>query len=418
MVGAVTAGTGIINLGFFVRPMGEELGIGNATFGWAQTARLAGFALFGMLAGSHVDTHGARLLLAATGVITALAMVGLASVTAGWQFIALFFVLGLVGMQGMGGGLYVTVAVARWFVQKRGRALSVAQLGLPLGIFVFPPLSQWLIDEVGWRDTWLILGLAAAGVMIVVALAVVRREPQDMGLLPDGAAEPGIVRDTATRPKAHERRWESAEHSWEMGEALRSGAFWRLTVVDGLRMFSLGTLGFYRIPFFEERGLDPHLIAFALSFEAFAAGFGALPMGWAVDRFQPRYVAAFSTFLMLPTFLITAAVSEGWHMFVATSLFGMAAATYGVIQGAMWPSYFGGGHIGSIRGASMPLTLALSAMGPPLTGMIKDVTGSYMAAWGIGAAASELAILLLLLTPRPAPRASLLPSIADPARSM
>lgn len=408
----MTAGTGMINLGFFVRPMAEETGIGNAAFGWAQTARLAGFAVFGILAGAHVDNHGPRLLLAVTGVVTALAMWGLGAVTEGWQFIALFFVLGLIGLHGVGGGLYVTVAVARWFVRKRGRALSLMNLGLPVGLLLFPPLTQWLIDEVGWRDTWLILGLLAAGSMVAVGLGIVRRDPADMGLLPDGAHDLSEVAEAAGEARERLRRWE-AEYSWSMREALRSGAFWRLTIVDGLRMFGLGTLAFYRIPFFEERGMDPHIIAFALSFEAVAASIGALPVGWAVDRFQPRYVAALSTVLMLPTFLVSSTVSEPWQMFVATSLFALSASTYGVIQGAMWPSYFGGEHIGSIRGAAMPLTLVLSALGPPMTGMIKDATGSYLPAWGVAAASTVVAIVLLLVTPRPSARGHLRPAVAD-----
>ena len=56
------------------------------------------------------------------------------------------------------GGLPNNAAVARWFVARRGRALGIATAGISSGGIVFAPLSQHLIEHVGWRDAYEVLG--------------------------------------------------------------------------------------------------------------------------------------------------------------------------------------------------------------------------------------------------------------------
>jgi hypothetical protein len=144
-VGAVSSGMGGVNLGLFIKPMRDDLDIGTSVFGWAQTARIIGFAASGWLIGRLIDKHGARLLLAAAGLVAGAAMIALANVQEGWQIAAVFFVVGTTGIQGGGGSLFMSVPLANWFMRQRGKAMSVAFIGMPVGIFVFAPLSQLLI---------------------------------------------------------------------------------------------------------------------------------------------------------------------------------------------------------------------------------------------------------------------------------
>ena len=81
-------------------------------------------------------------MLMIAGLLVGLLLLTLSAVDAGWQVIGLYFLMGLTGMQGAGSNLYTSVPVAKWFVQKRGRAMSLAFLGAPIGIFLFSPLTQ------------------------------------------------------------------------------------------------------------------------------------------------------------------------------------------------------------------------------------------------------------------------------------
>jgi MFS family permease len=399
VVGAVSTGMGGVNLGLFIKPMRDELDIGTSIFGWAQTARIIGFAASGWLIGRLIDKHGARLLLALAGVLAGGAMFALANVQAGWQIVIVFFVVGATGIQGGGGSLFMSVPLSNWFMRKRGKAMSVAFIGMPIGIFIFSPLSQLLIDEVGWRDTWLILGVGAAVAIVLVALLIVRRRPQDMGLYIDGV-EP--IPQAATSPAAGHAPAFVDTVSWTRQEALRSTTFWRLTAVDGLRMLAMSSVGIFRVPYFiDDKGFDASIVAWSLSAEAIFAVLVSLPTGWAVDRYQPRYVAAVSTLLMVAGFLLTMTASSIVMVFVATSVFGLGVASFIICQNAVWPAYFGHAHIGSIRGFATPLMLVFSAIGAPLTGIVRDATGSYQPAWIAGTIGLVIATLLLLITPKP-----------------
>jgi MFS family permease len=401
-VGAVSTGMGGVNLGLFIKPMRDELGIGTSVFGIAQTARLIGFALSGWFLGRIIDRRGARLPLALAGLFAGGAMIALSQVVAGWQIVAVFFVVGATGLQGGGGSLFLSVPLANWFIRKRGKAMSVAFIGMPVGIFIFSPLSQFLIDEIGWRDTWLVLGGGGAVVTFLVAVLIVRRRPQDMGLRPDGEALtiPGETTGAPARA-AH------TEVSWTRLEAVHNSTFWRLTAIDGLRMLAMSSIGIFRVPYFiDDKGFDASIVAWSLSAEAIFAVFVSLPTGWAVDRYQPRYVAALSTALMIAGFLLTMTASSIVMVFVATSVFGLGVASFIVCQNTVWPAYFGHAHIGSIRGFSTPIMLIFSAVGAPLTGIIRDTTGSYQPAWIAGTVGLVIAMLLLLVTPKPAAPAS------------
>lgn len=135
---AASMAMGTLNFGLFVKPMGEELGLGRALFGWAQTTRQVTSGLTGPLVGALLDRFGARVLLAGAALTTGSALVGLGFITEGWQIVALFALMGLVGMSGPG-ALVTSVPVAKWFVHQRGRAMAFASLGFPLGAVVFIP---------------------------------------------------------------------------------------------------------------------------------------------------------------------------------------------------------------------------------------------------------------------------------------
>jgi MFS family permease len=393
---------GGVNLGLFIKPMRDELDIGTSVFGWAQTARIIGFAASGWLLGRLIDKHGARLLLAVAGVVAGAAMIALANVEEGWQIVLVFFVVGATGIQGGGGSLFLSVPLSNWFLRRRGRAMSVAFIGMPVGIFIFAPLSQLLIDEAGWRDTWLILGGGAAIVIVLVALLIVRRRPEDMGLRIDGVDPASLSGGLASQQRAAAL---AGSLSWTRSEALHSSTFWRLTAIDGLRMLAVSSVGIFRVPYFiDDKGFDAHIVAFSLSAEAVFAFFVSLPTGWAVDRYQPRYVAAISTMLMVAGFVLTMTASSIVLVFAATSVFGLGIASFIICQNAVWPAYFGHGNIGAIRGASTPIMLVFSAIGAPLTGISHDWTGSFIYAWLIGTLLLVIAFFLLLITPRPGAR--------------
>jgi MFS family permease len=405
ITGAVSMGMGTLNYGLFIKPMGDELGIGRSIFGWAQTSRQVTNAMTSPLMGRLIDRFGSRVLLALGAVTTAAVLLGLAFISQPWQLVALFALMGTVGIASPV-ALATTVPVGKWFVRNRGTAYSYVSMGIPIGGVIFLPLSQLFLDGYGWRVTWMILAAIGISIIVPLSLLLVRREPEDMGLLPDGAPtpiDPADVNavDAADRPLPPS----SDERSWTRAEALRSPTFWRLTFAFSVVMLAISTVVVHRIPNFMDRGLDPGLVAIATAADTLAAGVSTMVLGLLVRRIRTRLLGAVSfAVLSLATFLIIMAHST-LLMFIAMVTFGLGGGGLLLMNNYVWAEYFGRRHLGSIRGAVMPITLIFGGAGAPLAGHIYDFTGSYNAAWGAGIVLFLLGGIVLATTPAPSERA-------------
>ncbi len=159
------------------------------------------------------------------------------------------------------GALVTSVPVLKWFVVDRGRAIAFMSLGVPFGALVFIPLTQLLINVGGWEMAWRVLAVIGIGVVVPLTGIFVRRQPEDIGLLPDGAVARDSKEGDPGAPRAA-----SEEVSWTVSEAMRYTTLWRLVIVFSAVSLATSTVGLHRIPSFMDKGLDPTLISFATAF--------------------------------------------------------------------------------------------------------------------------------------------------------
>ena len=390
---AVSMGMGTLNFGLFIKPMGDELGIGRSTFGWAFSVRQVASAVSSPLIGGILDRYGSRILLPIAALVTALALSALALINASWQLIALFSVMGVVGMAG-GGSLVTTVPVTKWFVRNRGKAVAYASLGLPIGALIFVPLTQVFIDLWGWRIAWVVLSTMAAGIIIPLSLIFLRREPEDLGLHPDGI-DPNVHDESDAKSPG------APEISWTVRETVRSRSFWQLVAVFSMVALAVGTVGVHRIPAFMDRGLDPTLVSIATAIDAVLAGVSTFTMGMLVSRVPARYLGAVGFSLLAIASVLTIYATTLLIMFLSMAIFGLGIGGMMFLQTYIWADYFGRAHLGKIRGIVMPVTLIIGGAGAPVAGYVRDNTGSYDSIWWVGVILMALAALLAALTMAP-----------------
>jgi MFS family permease len=399
VIGLAVAGgasmlTGVGNMGIFVEPMNAELGLGRAPFGWALTARLAGFAIAGPLLGRAIDRYGARIPLAVAGLLAGGAAAAQGLIDAAWQLVALTFIGGLLGFWGSS-TLYLTVPVAKWFVRRRGRAMAMVFIGVPLGIAISNPLTQAVVGALGWRTAWVVLGATAAVLMVSMALFVIRSRPEDMGLTPDGLPAPSVGQSGPAG---------ADEHPWTVREAVRTPAFWKMSIAFGTLMFGLSSMGVFMVPFFIGKGEHPQIVAFAFATQALSQVGTSLVLSPYLDRLPMRVIAPVGFCLMVAGFAIGVFSTNTATMFLATIVTGMGTGSGMLLQAHMWPHFFGRRHIGAIRGLATPVSLGFSASGGAIAGTIIDATGSFTPAWALTGGLVAAGAVLLALTPRPHPQ--------------
>ncbi len=386
---------GGINFGLFIKPMGEDLGISRATFGWAQTARQGVSAFTSPYLGKLIDRVGTRYLQVLSSLIVGGGLIVMSFVTSGWQMVVIF---GLIGTMGLGGAtnLMNSVPVAKWFVTKRGRAMALMTLGNPIGILIFAPLSAYIIETFGWRSAWTIMAIIGMAVIIPSSLLFIRRQPSDMGLEPDG----GVPADDG-KPKKPSKRRVHEDVSWTRSEAMHSPAFWKLLLVFSVMTLGQSTLGLHRIVIFVDRGVSAHLVSLAISVEAVAALGSMIVMGFLFERFEARVLGGISMLILMLSAVLYIVGESATHMFLAFGVFGLGIGGMVLLQNFIWADYYGRQNLGSIRGMVMPFTMIFSGIGPPMAGYVRDWTGSYNDAWWVGVCLMFLAFLLLTTTSRP-----------------
>jgi MFS family permease len=391
---AVNMAMGTLNFGFFIKPMGDELGIGRSMFGWASTGRQVTSATTSPYVGRLLDRYGSRVMLPLAALVTAGAMVGLSFSHHSWELVLLFCLMGLVGMSGPG-ALVTTVPVMKWFVRKRGKAIAFAGLGIPIGSLIFVPLTQQFIDMWGWRTTWVALAALGAGILIPLAVIFLRRQPEDMGLLPDGATPAEMRRIARARGAA------SDEDSWTVAEARRTVVFWKLVVVFSLVALGVGTVGVHRIPAFQDRGIDARQIALATAFDAVAAGISTFTMGMLAHRIHARFLGATGFALLAGASVLTIYADNIAMVFASMWFFGLGIGGMMFLQNYIWADYFGRAHLGALRGWVMPITLVAGAAGAPTAGYVFDATGTYDYIWWAGVAFMAFGAALVMFTTAP-----------------
>lgn len=397
--GAVSMAMGALNFGLFIKPMGDDLGIGRSTFGWAQSARQVASSATSPGVGWLLDRFGSRVMLPVAALITGGAMIALAFMSQGWQLVALFAVMGLVGMSGPG-ALVTSVPVLKWFVRERGKAISFMALGIPIGAVIFVPLTQIFIDTWGWRWTWIILAVLGISIIVPLAAIFVRRQPEDMGLLPDGlkALDENDIEGIAARAKIID------EVSWTTKEAMRTTALWSLVVVFSMVSLAVGTVAVHRIAAFMDRGLDPTLISFATAFDAVCAGAATFIFGMLVRKLSARILGSIGFAFLAIASVLTIYATNIPIMFLSMAIFGMGIGGMIFLQNFIWADYFGRIHVGSIRGMVTPINLVVGGIGAPLAGYVRDATGSYDVVWWVGVCLMASSALLLLFTIAPKKR--------------
>ncbi len=343
--------------------------------------------------GRVMDRYGTRTVTAVSGMALAGAMVGLALMQAPWQM-WIFFGAGR-GFAIAGVQLGTTVAIANWFIRKRGRATSLAGFGLRFGQALTPLAVAPLIVLLSWRWAYGLLAISAIVLITVPALVYLRRRPEDYGLVPDG--------DALDAAPGGERAAGASEFAWSAGQARRTPAFWLILLTTSVMFFGQTATNLHAVPHFQSRGVEFESSVLIVFTFAMTSAITTAPWGWVMDRVHIRLVIASVALI----YFLSMAVIVNAETFAGSILFGL---TFGVAQGG-WtvsqrivvPNYFGRRSVGAIRGQMGLMTAFINPVGPLAAGAIRDATGSYNAAFTVFAGAFILsaAMILAVRSPRP-----------------
>jgi MFS family permease len=355
-------------LSIWVKPISDDMG-------WSRTEISLAFTMGSFLGsmltaatGRVLDRHGARLVMAIAGMIVAGMVLGLALMQQPWQMWIFFGVGRGVAIAGVQFG--TTVAIANWFIQKRGTAAAIAAFGQRFGQAVVPLMMLPIILAFSWRHAYGVMAVATLVLVVAPSLLFIRRKPEDYGLLPDGA-DPADG-DAAPTTAAAVQRAAVEQAAWTVREALHTRALWLILITMSSMGFAQTATNLHAAASFQERGISFAASTTIVFIFAMTSALTTFPWGLLVDRIHIRYVMMISAAMYILAMLIIASADSYAEAVAFGVVFGSAAGAWTLGFRLLIPNYFGRASTGRIRGATAPFLAFIGPAGPTVAGVIRD----------------------------------------------
>jgi MFS family permease len=356
-------------------------------------------AIMSPLLGRLMDRAGPRLVMEMGVLLLAAGLLLAPLTTEVWHLYATLGVL-------LGGGSVClgysgqSLFLPNWFVRNRGLATGIAFAGVGVGSIILFPVMQWAIEAYGWRTACWTLGLLALILLAPINL-LLRKRPEDMGLLPDGDAAP----EPSAAPKPSnvvDPAWAAID--WTLARAMRTGRFWWIATAYFCGLYAWYAVQVHQTKYLTEIGFSPTLAAWALGFVSLVGIPGQIALGHISDRIGREWVwtagmlGFAACYLLLLALQVVPSPALLYLMVLAQGVLG-----YGVtsVFAAIVAEIFQGKHYGAIFGTLMLVAITGGAAGPWATGALFDAYGNYTIAFWIGVVLSIVSALAIwLASPR------------------
>ena len=363
-------------------------------FGWSRTALSGAFslarvegAILGPIEGFLVDRVGTQKMVLIGYILMGLGFLWLGQVKTLWAFYASFMTITL--GSGLGGWLAIIAMVNNWFTRQRSFAMASAMSGIHFGGLLVPLLALG-IETFEFHGAATIIGVI---LLIVVgpAAKVIRNRPEDMGLQPDGDSE-RLSESVLT---------EDEEPDFTAGQALRTPAFWILTVMQVASSVAIVTLALHLVPKLTDMGMTltgAGTVVLTYTIVALPSQFLS---GYFADRLPKTLMIAIFLAIQGIALIIIAFADTVLLAYVFALLYGVGFGGRNPLTTAIRGEYFGRKAFATIMGISQfPMNIGM--IGAPLfAGYMFDTTSSYVIPFSVFAILTFFGAFLMLFVKKP-----------------
>lgn len=367
----------------FIDPIINATGITRTTISALYAVGTGVSALMVVVVSRLVDRFGARIMVPLIAFALGAASFGMSMVTG-----VLTVMFGFAALRALGQGsmqITATLMAAQWFVRYRGRAMALVGLGFAASNAMFPPFTRYLVDSIGWREAYMVLGVMVWVLIIPLSILIIRNRPEDIGLYPDGAPEP---------PKGEKQPASDGPDESRLARrprrVLTTATFWMLAIPLSAPSFVTTALVFHQVSIFDERGLGADIAASVFIPFAIASAVASTGAGFLVDRLGPKLLVISMLGIMLGSVIGVAFIRSPLEAALYAILLGAGSGMMSIATGVTWAHYYGRIGLGRVQGPAMMVALIGSALGPLPVAALQGMTGDY--------SLSILAMAILVVT--------------------
>lgn len=339
-------------ISIFAGEIRMEFGLSHGEWGGIYTLGTGASAAIMVWAGGLTDRFRVRALGTVILLMLMAACLFMALNQAVWLLPLVILALRFTG-QGMTSHIAV-VAMSRWFIATRGRALSVATMGFAIGEALLPLIFVSLMLIFDWRILWGLAGaLALMGIPILLMLLRQERTPQSLA-----ASDQAVGM--------------SGQH-WTRNQTFGHWLFWFM-VPALLGPGAFNTAFFFHQVHFAEVKAMTHVELVAMFPFYTVVSIGAMFLsGWALDKFGTARLIPYFQIPMVLSFIVFAYADETMTMLLGFFFLGITTGANTTLPNAFWAEFFGTRHLGSIKAMAAAVMVLGSAIGPGITGLGIDL---------------------------------------------
>jgi MFS family permease len=262
---------------------------------------------------------------------------------------------------------------------------GIVKVGTGFGQLLVPLFAAALIRMYGWRTSYLIMS-AVFLVMLLAASLFLRRDPGEMGLLPDGGSDDDRSAGT-----------ESSAPDFTLREAVRTRQFRVMCANQFIIFFCMLTVIVHIVPHASDLGLSPATAAGVLSTIGGVSILGRFVTGMANDRIGGKRSLTTCFVVMIGGLICLQAAADLWVLFLFAGIYGLAHGGFFTVVSPTVAELFGVGSHGTLFGIILFFGTIGGAIGPLMAGRIFDMTGSYRTVFLILTVALVLGLVLVTL---------------------
>ena len=338
-----------------------------------------GFAA--ILMGVLADRFGPRIVLSVGTAIFGVGYLLLSQVTSLWQLYLVFVIIGI----GFSPSDVVPLSiVVRWFVKRRGAMSGITKVGTGLGMTVIPVVTSILIARFEWRTASVILGILVLVTAIPLA-QLLRRDPREMGLLPDGEVQLDVKSQIP------------AESGLSFRQAIRTRQLWLVCGFYAALLFCAQSVMLHVVPYAVDLKIPQTVAASLIAVVGGSSIIGRLVMGFSSDKIG-RKRGILICFIILVTALSWLQVArELWMLYVFAAIYGFNHGGFFAQFSPLIAWLFGTRSQGTLLGVVIFSGTFIGGLSPLFTGWIFDVTRSYHLAFIILLSVAIVGLILITL---------------------
>ena len=334
----------------------SEFNISHGIFGIIYSAATLSSAIVFFWLGKLTDRFNLTLL----GLITLGVLSGFSFLISSAETLLMLF-LSLLGLRLFGQSMisHISVtAMARWFLKKRGQALSIALMGHPIGEALLPFLITFFLLEFTWREIWMGISICIIIFFLPLVFWLGRQLKSER-----------FNSSVSNRPEPKN----FAKVSWNRSQVLRDIRFYQ--IIPGLLASPFIVTGFFfhQIHLIETKSWSISLLGSSYPLFALSVTGVTFASGWIVDRFSTVHLLRIFLLPLALGLMLIASTDSVFAFPLFMILVGASTGSATIVISALWAELYGIGYLGSIRSMCFSMVVISTSISPALIGFLLDI---------------------------------------------